>query len=185
MARILDARIRSEHIARYGATEDVEAYLHVLGNLPTVLDSGRGEDHHMLAKSVFPEYADLKAIPWNRLRIHRGVHTALTILQSRFEERLKSAAFLMKGQSNEAFIEMCRRQGKKNVESGLLDRIRSKAGKRTHELYPEMASQWGKISGRKNVESGHILNIATVESCNKGGKKRPKITNCLRWNIRR
>jgi hypothetical protein len=113
MAHIIDSRIRNEHIARYGATDEIEDYLRTLENLVPVPDDKPGQNHHMLAQSVWVRYADFKTHPWNRLRVSRRIHIALTELQSRFEERLRSAVLLMKGQTVEAFLEGIRRGAEK------------------------------------------------------------------------
>jgi hypothetical protein len=170
---VIDPRVRSEHIAKYGATDDVEAYLRVIENIPSVSDDNPGEDHHMLARSIWPEYANLKANPWNRLRVHRGVHTALTELQGRFEGVLRFAAAMMKGRpSLEMQLEHLARirtpehqraaaavAGKKSSESG-----------RIQEL--------GRIQGRKNVESGHLSRI-----CREGGRIGGKIAGKISGRI--
>src|SRR5580698_804972 len=188
----IDARIRSEHIARYGATEAVETYLSVLERVPTVPNTAQGENHHMLARSIWPEYGDLRTHPWNRLRVCRGVHTALTELQSRFEDRLMFAVFLMKGQSVDAQFDACQRGGLKNIESGHLDRIRtlevcsmggkantlehlrrisSIGGKRVNELHPNQMSEIGKVGGSKGGKRTAELypNLAS-ERGRKGGR---------------
>jgi hypothetical protein len=148
----IDSRIRQPHVARYGATDEVEGYLLTLENLIPVADDRRGENHHMLMKSVWPEFADLKTNPWNRLRVTRAIHTALTELQSRFEARLRFAMLLMKGQSVEAQLEARRRGGKIG-------------GKRAFKLHPNQASEMGKlggkIGGKKTAESGHLARIAS------------------------
>jgi hypothetical protein len=186
MSRTLDSRISSEHIARYGPI-DTERYLAVIKNIPELSDEKRGENHHLLAKSIWPQYANLKANPWNRLRVSHAVHIALTDLQGEFENRLRRAALLMKGQSTEAFLEMCRingtLQGRKNVESGHLARIQklgaSLGGKITGNITKErrigifalgMAAVGGRIQGKKNVESGHISRLGTIQGPIQGNK---------------
>lgn len=173
----LDPRIRELHLARYGATDEIDDYLRTLENLRGVPDDKRGENHHMLAKFVWGEYANLKENPWNRLRVSRAIHVALTELQSRFEERLRIALLLMKGQSQDAHITACRLNGRRNVESGHLARLRTPehqraASKRRHELYPNLSRETAaiyftpkhqraaaKLAGQKNVESGHLDRI--------------------------
>ena len=112
---ILDPRIRDEHIARYGATEDVENYLRTLESLLSyVVPSGYpAENHHMLAQSVWGRFSNFRTHPWNRLRVSRKLHIALTELQGRFEARLRYAALLMKGKLTEAFLESIRWAGEK------------------------------------------------------------------------
>ena len=177
----LDSRIRKEHIARYGATEDVDSYLRTLEGLRPLSDDEAGENHHMLAKSIWPEYGDLKANPWNRLRVSYALHTALTEIQSWFEELLRFAALMMKGQTADARLETCSRAGKiggkiggkVSVESGHWARLLKLGlggkigGKRAHERHPNLMSEIGEVGGKV------------------GGKIGSKITNCLRWNIRR
>jgi hypothetical protein len=176
--RILDSRIRTEHISKYGESDEILGYLHVLEVLPVISEDSPGENHHMLARSAWPEYSNLKNNPWNRLRVSYGVHTALTELQSRFDKRLRIAALLMKGLSSEAHLEIARRggrvQGKKNAASGLLALL----GKRCLELGAQYRP--------------------TVEECRKGGKAqgekvrssglwkpRQDMGRCQRWNINR
>lgn len=154
--RTLDPRIRELHIARYGA-EDTERYLAVIENVPVLPDDKRGENHHLLAASTWPECKNLKANPWNRLRVSHAVHAALTQLQGEFEARLNGAALLMKGQSVEAHLAACRRggtkggqiAGRKNIESGHWVRIRGLG-----------ASKGGKIGGKTAVESGQLASVA-------------------------
>lgn len=175
----LDPRIRKLHIARYGLIEDVDSYLRTLEGLRPLRDDEAGENHHMLAQSVWPEYKDLKANPWNRLRVSYAIHTALTEIQSWFEERLRFAALMMKGLSVEAAFNARSiagkkggkvsgrkngtAQGKKNLESGQWDRVRCKDGR------------GGKIGGKIAVESGRIANMPTFESCSKGGQRRQEL----------
>jgi hypothetical protein len=234
--RTLDPRISELHIARYGAT-DTERYLSVINNIPALPDDKRGENHHLLAASTWPEYKNLKANPWNRLRVSHAVHAALTELQSEFEARLRHAALLMKGQSVEAAFfaqsKAGKKGGKRNAERdpGLM-RIKtfdslSKGGK--HGSKVANCLQWrirrgqscicgthseiqlveipirinvmtsvlratlrsrrkqtagrigGKVTGRMNVESGHLESLRTPEHQRMAGM----IANCLRWNIRR
>lgn len=56
-------------------------------------------------------------------------------------------------------------QGRKNVESGLLQYIASEGGK-----------IGGKVQGRRNVESGQLASIQS-----EGGKAASKITNSQKW----
>ena len=209
MIRILDPRIRSEHIARYGEIE-TERYLSVIHNIPASPDDKLGENHHLLARSIWPEYANLKAHPWNRLRVSRAVHTALTELQGEFEQRFRFAALMMKGLTTDAQLEARRKGGtiggkiggkrtqelhpeiyreigKKNVESGHLARLR------TPEHQRAAGKIGGKIGGAKHVASGHISRLGKVQGP-KSGKIAVEsgqiftlvnIGNCLRWNIRR
>src|ERR1700733_9137327 len=148
--RTLDSRIRKEHIARYGATDEIEDYLRTLeGLLSYVVPVGYvAQNHHMLARCIWPEYSSLAVHPWNRLRVSYKIHAALTELQSRFEERLQLAMLYMNGKTAEAFLETRRSggktQGRKNVESGHLARIRSNAG---------------KAGGRTNAQSGHMARL--------------------------
>lgn len=208
--KTLDPRIRHEHIARYGATDEIDDYLRTLENLRPLRDDESGQDHHMLARSIWPEYASLKANPWNKLRVSYKIHTALTELQSRFEERLRFALLLTKGKTAEAFLITRRRggktQGRKNVESGHLANIRSKAGKmggRTNAQSGHMerlgksgvgGRLGGKIGGRKNAESGLLTRIRTFDSCSRGGKRAAELHPnhareagrkgiCSRWNV--
>lgn len=176
---MIDSRIRQLHVARYGTSDEVEGYLRTVENLVPVSDGKPGENHHMLMKSVWPEFADLKTNPWNRLRVTRAIHTALTELQSRFEERLRYVSLMMKGQSAEAQLAACSRggrtqgriQGRKNAESGHIARIAtpescSKGGKTTYARHPELARE----NGRRAAESGQLVSVATFESCSMGGK---------------
>src|ERR1700733_6989917 len=159
--RKLDPRIREELVAKYGATEDVLAYLRVLEVLPDVPDDEDGENHHMLHRSAFPQYVSLRTNPWNRIRIHRGVHTGLTELQARFDLRLRRAAMQMKGKSAEAWLEVCRLGGKRVHE--LYPNLASEMGKRAHMLHPNLARKTGKIAGRISVESGRLASYRTPE----------------------
>jgi hypothetical protein len=197
---VIDPRIRLEHVSRYGATDAVEAYLRVLENIPPVAENTPGDDHHMLARSTWPKYANLKVNPWNRLRVHRGVHTALTELQSRFEDRLRVAVFMMKGQSLEASLDSKRRggrlggkigsktgkraSGRRAVESGQLASIRSR----------EASVKGGTITGRRNVESGHMIRLLKSGANSRGGKTQGKKNiesghlarmRHIRWHIKR
>jgi hypothetical protein len=211
---MIDSRIRELHVARYGATDDVEAYLHVLETLPDMSDDN-GENHHMLAKSIWPEHAKAS---WNILRIHRGVHTGLTELQAMFEPRLRHITLMMKGQTVDAYLESCRRggktagkmaveqkkgihspemrgvggkiQGKIAVESGQLASIRGMGGRISGKMNVESGHlaririNGGKTQGRKNAESGHMARIQKM-GLGLGSKIGGKISTCLRWNIRR
>ena len=192
--KTLDPRIRDEHIARYGATDDVGAYLRTLGGLLSYVvpdASYRAQNHHMLAKSVWPQYANLRIHPWNRLRVSYALHTALTDIQSWFEERLRGAACLMKGQSTEDFYETARKngkiQGRKNVTSGHLAKIAHLGGKkhvesghlarlRTPEHQRNAGKLGGKIQGKRNAESDQWVRIQRMGA---------KVANCSRWNISR
>ena len=167
----LDSRIREPHVARYGATDEVEDYLNTLEYCPPVPDDQPGEDHHILARSIWSEFSNLKLHPWNRLRVTYRTHITLTEMQAAFEDRLRFALRLMKGQSTGAYLESCRKggkiggqkvgkiQGQKNVESGHLARI-------------------SRLGGRKTAESGHLASI-----CSMGGKKGGKRTHELYPNL--
>lgn len=150
---MIDPRVRQLHISKYGETEDVLDYVRVLEDITPVPDDKPGENHHMCAKSAFPEFADLKAHPWNRLRVSRGIHIGLTKIQSWFDGRLRVAVLLMKGMTAEAYQEHQRVAGRLG-------------GKRTRELYPDLAKRRGRTSGRKAVESGQLAGIRGM-----GGKK--------------
>ena len=149
---MIDSRIGENHIARYGATDEVQDYLRTLENLRVVPDDQPGEDHHMLARSVWPEYGDLKVNPWNRLRVSYRIHIALTDLQSRFEKRLRVALLMMRGQTVEARRESCSIGGKRGYE--LYPTLASERAKRTHERYPNLASEMGKRGGSKSGKIG-------------------------------
>jgi hypothetical protein len=177
---MIDSRVREFHISKYGETEDVLDYLRVLESLTPVPDNEPGENHHMLAKSAFPEFADLNANPWNRLRVRRGLHIGLTKIQGWFDARLRHAALMMQGMTAEAFLETAKRngtiQGKIAVESGQLAEARQAInperrkerskilGKRVHELYPDLARQ----NGLRNVANGHMAKIQPI-GCRLGG----------------
>jgi len=47
----IDSRIRQLHVARYGATDDVESYFGTLGSTRPLRDDEPGENHRMLAQS--------------------------------------------------------------------------------------------------------------------------------------
>jgi hypothetical protein len=183
MKNHLDARIRQLHIAQYGSTDEVKGYLRTLESLVPVRDDKRGENHHVLARSVWPEFADLRVHPWNRLRCSHAIHTALTTIQAWFERKLRSAALRMKGQTLEAHLEACSRGGKiggrtagklRGMIATATPGYMSMMGKRTHELHPNQASEngkrcaelhpnlakeRGKKGGMVNVESGHISRL--------------------------
>ena len=61
------------------------------------------------------------------------------------------------------------------VEHGGLNMLSPLVQSLGHPLISEIARLGGRnggpISGRKNVESGHLANITTFESCSKGGRK--------------
>jgi hypothetical protein len=184
--RVIDPRVRSEHVSRYGATDDVEAYLRVLDNTPTLSNDLRAENHHLLAQSIWPEWADLKENEWNRLRVSHEVHAVLTELQGRFEPRLQHAALLMRGQSTDAHQSSCIRGGKvsgmKHVKSGHISRIGkingAIQGKRNVEsgrIYTIGTLEGRRKAGRLAVESGHLASIRSHESSSRGGKTGGKI----------
>lgn len=184
----IDFRIRDEHVKRYGCTEDVESYLRTLEGLRPLRDDEAGDNHHMLAQSVWPEYSILKTNPWNRLRVSWAIHNALTEIQSWFEERLRSAALLRKGQTAEAFLAACSSGGKvvhavkgedgksaHAVKAGkrcheLHPNRQSEISKRTHQLHPNLASQMGKVAKRRwdalTPEQRREANRGNIEAAN-------------------
>lgn len=164
---ILDPRVRSEHVAKYGDA-DTERYLSVIANVPTLPDGKRGENHHLLARSIWPQYANLNENPWNRLRVSRAVHIALTQLQGEFDERFRIAALRMSGLTVEAHFEMCSRAGRKGGTIAVTRGVGIHA--LTHEQRSANGRRAGHIGGRKNAKSGHLKNLATFESCSKGGR---------------
>ena len=183
---MIDPRVRSEHVSRYGATDDVEAYLRVLDNTPPLSNDLRAENHHLLAQSIWPEYSDLRENEWNRLRVSHEVHSTLTELQGKFEPRLQRAALLMNGQSNDAHQSSCIRGGKaggmKNVKSGHISRIGkingAIQGKRNVEsgrIYTIGTLAGRRKAGRLAVTSGHLASIRSYESSSRGGKTQGKI----------
>ena len=215
--KILDPRIRKEHVARYGTADEIEDYLRTLEGLlsysHTMPVGYRAENHHMLARSVWPEYSNLTDNPWNRLRISRALHIALTELQSRFEERLRHAALLMKGQSAEAFLKNAQATGRMHKARGtgiFAPGMKGKGAKRRHELHPNLSSEIMKRTMKThptllsdNGKRRHELHphlasemgknqgkknvdsghLASISST--GGKVGGRIVCCLRWNIRR
>jgi hypothetical protein len=206
MNPFLDSRIRELHVVRYGV-EPTERYLAVIANIPSLSDNRRGENHHLLARSIWPEYADLKANPWNRLRVSRAVHIALTQLQGEFEGRLRFASAMMLGQSVEALRVAGRKGGKVagalNVISGHMKKLRESGacrrggklgGKRVCKLYPEMMAECrqrgGKTSGKAALESGQLASIKGMGGrilANKPGffSRLGTISQHRRWHVNR
>jgi hypothetical protein len=180
--KTLDPRIRHEHIARYGATDEIDDYLRTLENLRPVPDYESGQDHHMLARSIWPEYKNLKVHPWNRLRVSYALHPALTEIQSWFEERLRVAAHMMKGQTAEARLEAIRKVHALKDERGKSVHA-VKNGRRMHELYPHVAREnirkalakpnHGRAGGKKALELGVGIHARTsqqiLEDARRGG----------------
>jgi hypothetical protein len=95
-------------------------------------------------------------------------------------------------------------QGQRNVESGHLEAMRASVslesrrawGLKTasipghmremnHKQSIKSKSKGGKITGRKNAESGHLTRISNLPQTKIAQSKNMRIVLCLRWNINR
>ncbi len=147
-------------------------YFAFLESLPVV---ETGHKHHILPRKVFPEFAK---DPSNLIRVypadHFRAHYWLAVCASDYEpfqvvfylmankRRARQIDTVELSQYAEVYergrtvgVEISRKNGCNNVESGLIFKIAT----------PESCSRGGKIGGRRNVESGQLASITGM-----GGK---------------
>lgn len=151
------------------------------------------EKHH-----IIPRHCDgddnISNIVKLTFRQHILAHLLLWKIYGRIED--KSAYKFMRGISSDEKKKLFSSlggtvQGKKNVESGHIQRIQkmvdwSANGKRSAEicrqrkvnaffdpsLRTQIASKGGKVQGKKNVESGHLARIAKLP-------RKRKLSDCI------
>lgn len=181
--RVVPTHLRDALSARIPSA-DFTPYLAFIESLPQV---DEGHRHHILPQKEFSEFAKdpsniIRLTPADHFRAHYwlavcapncgSLQVAFYIMAGgKFLTRINKEELPryadVYGQAKAKYTETARENGRKSA-----DRLRSYL---THEHQVR--------AGRKNVESGQIFGIATLESCAKGGREGGRRTAEITGNL--